>query len=267
MAGTQTPAATNPPPTGGMGGGSAPPPETTTPEPAAAAGGWEAHISADIVKNEINEIRSFMNQNLQSLGSYKRSMLMIPPRAASLAVMAGIAEQHPAEITWKDDAKYIRNLAGKMNAETLLPSKKVQGELQVLFENIVSTLDRSRPADLEEPPEDQAFPDVAEMSHLMTRMEIAQKKLQTEASSEAAFGSKQDMIRHEVSILGTMAHVATLEGYGYADDEEFLGYAKNVVDAARSARDALDTGDFGTYELSLSKISTNCQSCHSVYRE
>ena len=137
----------------------------------------------------------------------------------------------------------------------------------LLFENIVSTLNRSRPADLEEPPADQSFADVAEMGMLMKRMDIADKRLKTEGSSSAAFGSKQDMIRHELSILDTMVHLIGQEGYGYADDEEFLGYANNVTSAARKARDSLDTGDFESYELSLSKISTNCQSCHNIYNE
>lgn len=102
---------TTPEPTGGMGG-AAPPPPTDMAAPVAAdtsgSDGWDTLITADVLKNEINEVRSFMTQNLQSVGPYKRAMLMIPPKAASLAVMAGIAEVHPEGISWKDDAKYIR---------------------------------------------------------------------------------------------------------------------------------------------------------------
>lgn len=241
------------------------PMDATTDSPATAAG-WDEMIPVETLLNEINQIRNSLTQSLQSVGSYKRSMLMIPPQAATLAVLAGVAMEHPSEITWRDDAKYIRDLARQMNEDTLAPSKKDQTRLQILFENIVNTLNRSRPADLPEPDPELSFVDVAEMGHLMVRIDQAEKKLKTEAGTESAFGSKKDMIKHEAAILGTMTHVATLEGYGYFDDEEFLGYAKQVTDAAQRIRDSVDTGDFNGYELALTKVSTGCQSCHLVYR-
>ncbi|MFY9254353.1 MAG: hypothetical protein WAO83_12915 [Fuerstiella sp.] len=231
-----------------------------------AAVGWTEIMPMSVLTTEVNSIRNFLNESLQSVGSYNRSMLMIAPKAASLAVLSGIVMEHPETLNWKDDAIYVRDLAKKMNLETLQPGKKDQDRLLRLFENVASILDRSKPAGLEEPEASDSYADVAEMRLVMMRMEASQKKLKTEAGSESSFTSQKEMVQHEAAILGAMTHVVTLPGYGYEDDPEFVGYAKKIVEAAREIRNASDASDFATYELALTKVSTACQECHSQYK-
>ena len=131
-------------------------------------GGWDERISAEVLKNEITSVRNFLNATVQSVGSYNSSMLMIEPKAASVAALAHIAIQHPGDLSWKEDAPYIRDLAKKMNEAPLQRGAKDKAKIQGLFENMVDTFNHSRPADLEEPPADDGFSDVAEMSAIMT---------------------------------------------------------------------------------------------------
>ncbi|MEQ9409700.1 MAG: hypothetical protein RIK87_18335 [Fuerstiella sp.] len=239
---------------------------TTVPGAAAGGGSWDDMLPMEVLDKEITTVRNFLNGTLQSVGSYNSSMLMIPPKAATIAVLAEIALQHSADLSWKEDAAFVRDLAKRMNESTLQRGKKDQSRLLELFENMTDTFNRSRPAGLEEPPAEDSFADVAEMRLVMMRMEEAQKRMKTEAGSESAFDSKKDMIRHESSILQTLTKVIALEEYGYGDDAEFTGYAKEVMDAAAEIRNATEANDFGTYEVALSKISTTCQQCHSVFK-
>jgi hypothetical protein len=243
-------------------------PETAEDPPAIAEGGaqsWDEMIPMSVIDEEIKSIRNFLTQSLQSVGSYNRSMLMVPPNAAAVAVLSGIVMQHPADISWKEDAIYIRDLAKKMNESTLVPGKKDQDRLLKLFESMADTLNRSRPADLDEPSADDDFATVADMRYVMMRMSQAETKLKTEVN-EGGFASKKEMVKHESAILGTMAKVISLEDYGYGDDEEYVGYAQRIVQGAKNATNAAESGDFNTYELSLSKVSTACQECHAAYK-
>ncbi len=249
----------------------APTEDSTSTEPPTAvaiagASGWEEMMPMETITSEINTVRNFLNESLQSVGAYNRSMLMVAPNAAALAVLSGIVMEHPGNVNWKEDAGYIRDIAKQMNAETLQLGKKDQDRLLRLFESMASVLDRSKPAGLKEPVATDTFADVAEMRLVMMRMAAAQKKMKTEAGSASSFESQKEMINHEASILGTMTHVVTLPGYGYEDDQEFVGYAKKIIDAAREVRNAADAGDFGTYELALTKVSTACQECHSQFK-
>lgn len=241
---------------------------TTEPAVVAATGSedWGQLLPAEELLEEVNQIRNFLNSSLQSVGSYNNSMLSIPGKAASLAALAQVAIDHPQDISWKEDAIYIRDLAKQMTESNLQRGKKDQSRLLLLFENIIDTLNRSRPAGLEEPPEEDSFADVAEMRLLMMRMEEAERRLKTEAGSESAFSSKKEMVQHEAVILASLTKIVTLEGYGYSDDGEFKGYAQQIIEACETIRDAADTGTYSAYDLALSRISTNCQECHSVYK-
>ncbi len=239
-----------------------------TPTVAATAGGdgWEEMLAMEVLNNEVTSICNFLNGTVNSVGSYNSSMLMIPPKAAAVAVLSAIAIEHPGDLSWKEDAAYIRDLAKRMNEGPLQRGKKDQVRLLELFENMTDTFNRSRPAGLEEPPAGDSFSDVAEMRFVMMRMEEAEKRMKTEAGSESAFGSKKDMIKHEAAILGTLTHIIAREEYGYGDDQEFTGYANKVIEAAKAIRDAADSNDFNSYQLSLSNVSTSCQQCHSVFK-
>ena len=255
----------------GMGGVAPPPTTAVEPEPEptvaeAGAGAWDEMISVEVLEAEITSIRNFLNATLQSVGSYNSSMLMIEPKAASVAVLSGISVEHPGEFAWKEDALYIRDMAKQMTSSPLQRGKKDQVRLLELFENMTDTFSRSRPADLPEPPAEDGFVDVAEMRFLMKRMEEAEQKMKTEAGTESAFTAKKDMIKHEATILATFTHVIALEEYGYGDDEEFTGYAKGIIDAAKNIQNSAEVNDFSNYQLALSSISTNCQQCHSVFK-
>lgn len=245
------------------------PAESAKPEPAATAAdgdSWVELISLAALEEEIKSIRNFMTENVQTVGTFNSSMLMIPPKAATLGALAEIAIQHPEAVSWKEDAKYVRDLAKKMNSSALQRGAKDQKRIQELFESVTDTLNRSRPAGLEEPPESDSFAEVAEMRLLMSRMEEAEKKLKTEAGSESAMGSKKEMIVHETSMLSVMARIVSMPGYGYGDDEKFTGYAKAVLTGAQAAKEAAESGDFAAYESALTTISTSCSNCHSDFK-
>lgn len=231
-----------------------------------AAGAWDEFVSSEVMNSEITEVRNFLGSTLQSVGSYNSSLAMIEPKVASLAVLSAIAIEHPADVSWKEDAHYVRDLAKRMIEVPLQRGKPDQARLQKLYENMADIFNRSRPADLEVPPEDDGFSDAAAMSSVMKRMKHAEQKMRTEAGTESAFTSKKEMIRHEASILRTFTHVIAREEYGYGDDEEFVGFANGIMEAALAIQTATEANDFESYELSLSRISTNCQQCHSVFK-
>jgi hypothetical protein len=238
-------------------------------EPAAAEPGadsWAGLISMATIDEEVKSIRNFMTENVQSVGTFNSSMLMIPPKAAALGALSEVVKEHSETVSWKDDAKYIRDLSKKINSAPLQRGAKDQKRVQELFEAISDTLNRSRPAGLEEPPETDSFAEVSEMRLLMMRMEDAEKKMKTEAGTESAMGSKKELILHEASMMAVMAKIVSTPGYGYGDDAKFTGYAGDVVNASLAIKAAAEANDFAAYESALTKIATTCSNCHSDYK-
>jgi cytochrome c556 len=230
------------------------------------ADGWESLIPTTILEEEVKSIRNFLQETVNSVGNYNSSMMMIPPKVATLAALAEVARQQKESVSWKADANYVRDLAGKMNSSPLQRGAKDQKRLQELFESIADILNRSKPAGLEAPPETDSFAETAEMRSLMKRMEEAEKLMKTEIASADALGSRKAMVAHEASVLGVLAKIVTQPGYGYEEDAEFKGYANGIVQATQNLKNASEGGDFSGFEAAMSGIATNCQNCHSKYK-
>lgn len=243
-----------------------PEPNKPAEEPAAAGDSWDSLITSAELDEEVKSIRTFLQENVSSVGNFNSSMMMIPPKAATLAALAEVARQQKEAVSWKDDAAYVRNLAKKMNETPLQRGAKDQKRLLELFEAMSDTLNRSKPAGLEEPPETDSFAEVADMRMLMKRMEDCEKIMKTEVASEAALGSKKDLIKHEAALLGTLMKVVTLPGFGYEDDAEFKGYAAEIVTASQTLKTSADSGDFSGFEAAMSTVAQACQKCHSKYK-
>jgi len=239
---------------------------TDSPATAASGDSWAELISETELDNEVKTIRNYLNENLQSVSNYNSAMLMIPPKAATLGALAGVAMEHPNAVSWKDDAKYIRDLAKQMNSDALRSGPKDQKRLLGLYESVSDTLNRSRPAGLEEPPESDGFSEVSEMRLLMHRMEESEKRMKTEAGTDSALASRKEMVAHEAAMMATLAKIVTLPGYGYEDDDKFKGFALDVVKSALAIKAAAEGNDFAAYELSLTKVTTTCSNCHSEYK-
>ncbi len=227
---------------------------------------WSELLSIEDLNEEATNIRNFLNETLQTTGSYNSSMLMIPQKAATLGALAGVALEHPTRISWKDRAAYVRDIARRMNESPLQRGPKDQRRLLTLFEQLAEILSGSLPTDLPDPPARSSFSDVSEMRLVMMRMEEAQTRLRTEAGSEAAFTKNRSLVKHEAAILATMAHLVTKSDYGFSDDAEFVKFGQTVSEAAMAIHTAADAPDFASSQISLSKISTTCQACHSQYK-
>lgn len=233
---------------------------------APAADAWESLIPTTILEEEVKSIRNFLQETVNSVGNYNSSMMMIPPKVATLAALAEVARLQKDSVSWKQDANYVRDLAGKMNASPLQRGAKDQKRLLELYESIADILNRSRPAGLDVPPETDSFSETAEMRSLMKRMEEAEKLMKTEIASAEALGTKKSMVAHEAAVLGVLAKIVTQPGYGYEEDAEFKGYANGIVQATQNLKDAAEGGDFSGFEAAMSGIATNCQNCHSKYK-
>ena len=239
----------------------------TTPlvETSPSDNGWPSVLPTTVLESEVKTIRNFLKQKLQSVGNYNSAVTMIPVKAATLALLAGIAMEHPDDLSWQEDAPYIRDLAASMNDSVLQRGPKDQRRLLGLFENLTDTLNRSRPAGLEEPDPETTLSDVAAMKLVMVRMNEAEQRLRTEVN-ESSFASSKEIVLHEAAILSGLMQAMTTESYGYSDDPEFKGMAQMITDSGQQMRDAAEGGNFADFELSLSRIAGSCQACHREYK-
>ena len=229
-------------------------------------GDWKSIISAELLDAEVTAIRNRFTADLQTVGSYNSSYLALPPHAATLAVLAEIAIQHPDAVRWKENAKYVRHLAGQMIAEPLRSGAGFQRPLKEKFENILTILNGSKPATLEEPPADEDVAALAEMRVLMRRLENASKLIKVNGGTAEAMKENAAQLKQEAAVLGALTQILQAEGYGFAEDDAFKAYVKDMVDISKELQENVQTDQFGKFELGVSKMMQACDKCHADYR-
>jgi cytochrome c556 len=101
----------------------------------------------------------------------------------------------------------------------------------------------------------------------MTRIEKAQQEGLTPALANAGeFKKNSDKILHEAQILAVLGEVITREGYEFADDDTYLGYARELRDHALEIIDAVKQKNYEAARKAGGQIDKACSSCHEGYR-
>ena len=240
-------------------------PMTPAEEPAKAVD-WATLLPAELLVAEVNRIRERFDPKLASVATFNSSLLDFPPYAAELAALAGIATEHSGNIPWKDDAKYVRDLATEMLSDQLQRGQKSYEQVKLPFDKVSALLDGKRPDDLPEADDATDFALTSDFGYLMRRFEAGQNYLRTTGGSEPAFKQNaQDLIR-ETRVLAALSEVIASEDFGYGDDEKFQGYATLMTQAALDAAAAAQAGDFAKFDLSNSALGQSCNKCHGDYR-
>lgn len=243
------------------------PTEPVAPPP--ASGGnvdWNALVTADLLDAEVQSVRAYFTENLASMQTYNTSYLEVAPNVAAMIAVADVASRAKNSPAWKDQANTIRALAESMLADELRRGAKSYNQVKEPFDKIVSILD-GKPADGIEPGEAVLYEDLAVYtSDFMKRLEKSEQRMKILAGGEANFAKNKDAIKREAAVIGILCKMITLEGFGYSDDEEFLGFANPASASAVKMIKAADSGDYSTFEVEMSNVSKNCTTCHMGYR-
>ncbi|MBC8289417.1 MAG: hypothetical protein H8E37_03780 [Planctomycetes bacterium] len=249
-------------------------PETTTTEepvlepPATGKVTWDKIITVDMLKGEMKSVRLQLQQRLMTLASYNSSYLEIPVFGSTLGLMAEVARRHPGDVSWKDDAKYIRVLSAKMTevcSSAAARGRKSYDEVNESFLKICSILDNNSPAELPEADDEADLLDVAEMGYLMKRMKRAMEWMQNNTGSEESFKENAELAGREVSVIAAIAQAIKDESYGYGEDGEFKGHATEMGGNASEMSKAAKGGNFNEFDQLRSKVDQKCTQCHMTY--
>jgi cytochrome c556 len=75
-----------------------------------------------------------------------------------------------------------------------------------------------------------------------------------------------DRIRHEATILATLAEVLMKPGLESADDKEYVGHAKALQKSALEVLAGVKANNFEQTRTAVGNISKSCTACHATYR-
>lgn len=249
-------------------GGTATP--TTAEEPgekptAAASGGneWKDVITMEQLLAETKRIRNHLTSSLQSQGTYNGNYKELQVDGAVLAALANVIAEHPEDVSWKANTRFIREYGLELSEAAKGLGKDSYEKSQTASEKVISVLDGN--AGDGDFPADRPFGEVASRAGVMKRIEKASEWMRANINNDTKFKAEIDQIRNEATIINVLGKVASHPSYESATEDDYKKYAKDLVDGAREAVGATQDQSFMKFEGAINKITKACTDCHANY--
>lgn len=243
---------------------SQPPEEQTT----SSSGGqpWGDVIPAIIVTNEAKRIRNELTKHLRSVGTYNRAYQEVQTLGGTLAAMGAIASMHEGDISWKENAIYVRDLAATVSYGADATGRTAFEKVQLPYEKIIVIFDGSTPPELPESEQDVDLSNVADRGFVMRRMQQSYDWLKRNVQNEDDFTSKKADIQHEAFLLAGLTKIVATDGYAYADEKAYQGFADKMIQNSIAVSTSTETGNLEEYQTLINETLQACDACHFDYR-
>jgi hypothetical protein len=238
----------------------------------AAAGGdegaWSKLIDAETVETEIKRIAQEVAKSVTAPAQFKGGGYKDCRREFTvLAAMFGVAGEYDGDVRWKESAPLLRDVFARAGRNCKVGSDQTFQEANLRKQNLADLIGGTRPkASNAERKAD--WPQVADRPPLMQRMNIGQQdRLQKWLASKGEFNAHRDDAKHEAQLLAAIAEIISRPGYEFADDDTYVGYARDLKQASTDVAAAIDQNNYEQARQAAGRASKARADCHEGYRQ
>jgi hypothetical protein len=234
----------------------------------ASGAGWSKLIDAETIETEIKRVSQELTKDLTAPAQFKGGGYKDCRRDFSvLAAMFGVAGEFDGEVRWKDSAPLLRDVFARAGQNCKVGTDGSFQEAKQRKQDLADLISGNRPKASDGEPKAN-WSQVADRPPLMQRLNIAElDRLQKWLANKQEFTARSDEIKHESQIIAAIADIISREGFEFADDDTYVGYAHDLKQAATEMSDAADKRDYDAAHQAFGKASKSCADCHEGYRQ
>ena len=227
---------------------------------------WQSLITRAVIETEVKRNRAALTGSLQTVGRYNQSYKELQIDSTTMSALAAILLETSYDVSWRDKAAVIRELATEITDNSTKPGREVYSQVQVAFEKIVTLLDGGQPAELPDAPAKRDFVETAAKADLMRRMEVAFKWLKGNVGNKEVVTAEVEKLEHEVRLLLAFGVMISDNSYGSTDEKDYQRFAKSMNDASKAIVEAAQQHDYEKFSRSIAVVQKACDECHATYR-
>jgi hypothetical protein len=236
---------------------------------AETAGGfrWSELVRPETLEDEIKRLNQQLTEGVATQTDFLGGGHRACRREFSwLAVLFAVVGEYDGRVRWHEAAPMYRDLFARAGFNCKAGSDQSFQEARLRTQDLESIIRGDRIEGVEGP-RSSAWPQVADRSELMRRIETAHEdRLDKWLASPSEFRANLSEIRHESELLALLAEVISREGYEFWDEDEYGGYADQVRTNAMAIAGAATAEDFDRAREAAANISRACSDCHDGYR-
>ncbi|HUY89936.1 MAG TPA: hypothetical protein VMV10_14465 [Pirellulales bacterium] len=184
-----------------------------------------------------------------------------------LALLYSIIADYDADVRWKKDAPSLRSMFGRAAANCKTTGANSFRVAQARTGDLAELI-RGGKIEFQKDESDFKWAEVVNRPPLMARMgkEGYSAKLKTMTSDKGEFSKNRDDLLKEAQLIAAIGHVMQDASYEFADDESYLGFAKELETQAQEIVEGVKTDDLPRAQTAAGLINKACSACHEGYR-
>jgi hypothetical protein len=219
------------------------------------------------VEDEIKSQQLKLGETVQTAskfkgGDYQRARMHF----SMLATMFAIDAQYDGTLRWQREASGLRDLMARAGFNCKVGTDASYKEAKTRWEDLQSLV-RGASTQSSSAQAETSWSKVADRAPLMKRLEQAQQQGLTPWTANAGeFSRRADNLSHEAQLIAAIAEVIMREGYEFADDETYRGFAQAMQAQALAVRDAVEHKNHEQARKAVGEISKACSNCHEGFR-
>ncbi len=240
-------------------------PEAMATEP---GGAWSKIIDAETLEAEVRLYPKPLADEVKSPSQFKGGGAKnCRNYFTSLTFAFAIIGDYDGEVRWKNQALGARELFGRAannckvgTDQSYAESKLRVGDLQSMIGG--DTLPAPKEIDAKAP-----WSKFVARAPLMTRLDTAYTEhVKKWTSSDDEFKKNGDACVRESQIMAAIAEVIQREGYKFADDDTYKGFAKDMKKASLAVAEAAKSKNMAGARTAAGNVDKACANCHSGFR-
>jgi hypothetical protein len=229
---------------------------------------WSKLIEAETLEAEVKRLSQAIASSVGKAGTFKSGGFKDARRDFSeLAVLFAVTAQYDGDARWKDAAPGIRDELAQTAVSTNVGTDDSLRQAATASAGLADLVRGDRP------PRSDATTDVTDWSHVaarplsMQRLDIGhQERLTKWLADPATFRRNQTDVAHEAQIIAMLAEVIQREAYEFSDDDTYVGFAKELEQAAVDMSAAAAAGNYEQAQRAIGRATKACADCHDGYR-
>lgn len=234
---------------------------------AGGGGQWSQLVTADVLETEIKRQLTPLQPLVATPNAFKGGGYRdCRTRFTWLATLFTVAGDYDGRVRWQDTATALGQLFARAGANCKVGTDQSYRESQLRVQDLADLVRGGRP-DVPEAKPDVTWDAIADFSPLMQRMDQGLgKQISPNISDERSMARNAEDLAHEAQLMALLAEVIVQPGYGYEEDEAFLGHAHQLRDGAVALGKAIDLESLDAARAALGNMQKACSNCHDEYR-
>ncbi len=228
----------------------------------AASFTWSKLMGPEEIEDEIKTLQKDFSGNVTTPAPFKGGGYKAARRQLTeLALLFGIISEYDGEVRWKKDSPSIRDLMGRTGMNCKVGTDASYNEAKLRKDELETLVRGGNAPSVAGVDAKPAWDKLVGRPPLMQRLEMAQQQGVAVMTANAGdFSKSPDKLLKEAELIAVIAEVIMRPGFEFADDEQYMGFARQMRDAARDVSDAVKGKNYDAARAASGKIDKRAAS-------